>query len=97
MPGAPKPEDVESDVVVYVTSYCGFCRAAERLLYERDIEFVAIDVTYDRPARAWLAERSQQYTVPQIFIRGQSIGGYSELSRLDARGELRPLLEREPG
>ncbi|MCB9566873.1 MAG: hypothetical protein H6710_06610 [Myxococcales bacterium] len=43
---------------------------------------------------AWLAERS---TAPQIFIRRRRSGGKSELSRLDARGELRPLREREPG
>jgi len=31
--------------------------------------------------------------VPQIFIGGASIGGYSELSALDRSGKLQPMLE----
>lgn len=92
MAATPRPEDIDCDVVAYVTSYCGFCRAAERLLYERGIEFVAIDVTYDRPARVWIAELSGQATVPQIFIKRQPVGGYSDIARLDARGELTALV-----
>ncbi|HGG57603.1 MAG TPA: glutaredoxin [Nannocystis exedens] len=92
MASAPLPENVNSDVAVYVTAYCGFCRAAERLLHARGIEFVAIDVSRDRPARHWLAERSGQRTVPQIFIKRKSIGGYTELAALDSRGELQMML-----
>jgi glutaredoxin 3 len=92
MQTAPLPEHVDGDVVAYVTAYCGFCRAAEHLLKTRGINFVAIDVSRDRTARAWLVERSGQSTVPQIFIKGRAIGGYTELAGLDARGELRELL-----
>ncbi len=92
MASAPLPEDVDGHVVAYVTAFCGFCRAAERLLQARGIEFVAIDVSRDRPARKWLAERSGQRTVPQIFIKHRSIGGYTELATLDARGELQTML-----
>lgn len=92
MANAPLPEDINGDVVAYVTAFCGFCRAAERLLQTRGIEFVTIDVSRDRPARKWLAERSGQRTVPQIFIKHRSIGGYTELAALDARGELQAML-----
>jgi len=35
-------------------------------------------------------------TVPQIFIDGQHIGGFEDLSALDANGELDRLLENKP-
>lgn len=35
-----------------------------------------------------MVERSQRQTVPQIFINGDSIGGYDDLARIDATGEL---------
>ena len=35
---------------------------------------------------------SARGTVPQIFIDGQSIGGYDDIRRLDATGELDRLL-----
>jgi glutaredoxin 3 len=39
-----------------------------------------------------MVERTGRQTVPQIFIGDRHIGGYDELSALDARGELAPLL-----
>ncbi len=92
MATAPQPEHVDGDVVAYVTPYCGFCHAAKRLLDARGIDFVEIDVSRDPTARAWLVQRSGQRTVPQIFIKRRSIGGYTELAALDARGELRELI-----
>jgi len=87
-----RPDELGSDVVLYVTEYCGFCRMAEGLLRRKDIAFEAVDVTHSDEARAWLVQQSGQRTVPQIFIKGQSIGGYSELSALDRAGKLAPLL-----
>ena len=92
MPSAPFPEDVDADVVAYVTPYCGYCRAAAQLLKSRGIAYVSIDVANDREARQWLMQRSGQSTVPQSFIKRRSIGGYTELANLDARGELRAML-----
>ncbi len=89
---APKPEAVDRDVVIYVTPWCGFCMRALRLLESRNVDFAKFDVSGDHEARAWMRERSGQSTVPQIFVRGQSIGGYDELSQLDREGELTALL-----
>lgn len=82
------PKDFQAPVVVYGTPICGFCRMAKRLLTQREIPFAWVDVSGDAKARAWLEEASGQRTVPQVFIRHRSVGGYSELSALDASGEL---------
>lgn len=87
-----KPEEFTTPVVLYVTTYCGFCRQAEGLLRRKGIAFEAVDVTESNEARDWLIEATRQRTVPQIFIKHRSIGGYSELSALDRSGKLDAML-----
>jgi glutaredoxin 3 len=79
-------------VVVYSTTYCGFCRRAEDLLRREGIAFEAIDVTNDVHARAQLVERAGgRRTVPVIFVDGKAIGGYQELAALVRAGGLKHL------
>lgn len=80
-------------VTVYTTHYCGYCRRAKALLAKLNIPFEEVDVEDDDERRAWLVEATGQRTVPQVFFGEESIGGYSELSALDARGELMRKLE----
>jgi glutaredoxin 3 len=75
-------------VKIYTASYCGYCRMAKTLLASRKIAFEEIDVTSDFEAREWLVRETGRRTVPQIFIDGESIGGFDELRVLDARGRL---------
>tara|TARA_B100000676_G_scaffold95897_1_gene95814 strand:+ start:262 stop:465 length:204 start_codon:yes stop_codon:yes gene_type:complete len=65
---------------------------AKRLLARLDQEYEEIGVDADHEKRAWLVEATGQRTVPQIFIDGQSIGGYQELAALHQKGELEELL-----
>lgn len=78
--------------MVYLTPWCPYCNMAKRLLESRGIAYESIDVTGNHEARAWMAKVSQQSTVPQIFIKGQSIGGFTELSAMDRSGRLSALL-----
>ncbi len=81
-----------ADVTIYTTSACAYCMAAKNLLKRRNIGFEEIDVTGDDAKRAWLVQTTGRRTVPQIFIRGDSIGGYDELAALDRAGSLAPLV-----
>jgi glutaredoxin 3 len=78
----------EVQVQVYVTDYCPYCTRAKALLNKRGIPFDEIDVTGDDAKRAWLVQATGRRTVPQIFIKGESIGGSDELHALDRTGEL---------
>jgi glutaredoxin 3 len=80
------------DVVIYTTTYCGYCVRAKSLLDRRNIPYVEIDVTGDPDARRKLAVRSGRRTVPQIFVDGQPIGGSDELHALDRMRALAPTL-----
>jgi len=82
-------------VRVYTTTYCPFCARAKELLRAKGVLFEEIDVTGDDAARAQLTEMSGgQRTVPQVFIGELHVGGYSDLARLEGRGELDRLLSR---
>ncbi len=83
-----------AEVKMYRTQWCPYCVRAEQLLRGKNVEVEEIDVAGDQATRDWLVEATGQRTVPQIFINGRSIGGYSELSGLDQRGELDALLSQ---
>lgn len=85
-----------ADVTIYVTAYCGFCARAKRLLTEKRVRFAEIDVEGRDDLRAWLRRVSGQRTVPQVFINGQGVGGFTDIAALDDAGELDPLLEKAP-
>ena len=78
-------------VEVYTTPSCPYCVQAKRLLQARHIPFTEIDLAADAALRADIMTRTGRRTVPQIFIDGRSIGGYDELSTMDAAGELKDL------
>jgi len=85
-------------VQIYLTSHCGYCRAALRLLQEKgvadaDIDMVRVDE--DPARRAEMLARSGRRTVPQIWIGERHIGGFDELSDLEHAGELDELLAIE--
>ena len=85
-------------IEIYTTAYCGYCVRAKDLLTKRGIPYHEIDVTADDSRRQWLVEASGgRRTVPQIFIRGRSIGGYQELAALAQSGELDRLLAEPAG
>lgn len=84
-------------VLVYSSPFCGYCAAAKRLLTSKGVEFTEIDVMFDPERKREMIERSSgRRTVPQIFIDGRHIGGFDDLSALDQRGELDPLLAAPP-
>lgn len=82
-----------AEVVVYSTDYCPYCSRAKALLAEKNVAFTEVNVEERRDLRSWLARASGQSTVPQVFINNRPIGGYTELSGLNQRGKLDPLLE----
>ncbi|WP_437966677.1 glutaredoxin 3 [Sorangium sp. So ce260] len=85
-----------AEVTIYVTEYCGYCTMAKRLLSQKQVRYTQINVEGRDDLRTWLVKASGQRTVPQIFINGVSIGGFSELSALEKQGELDPRLAEAP-
>ena len=85
-----------ASVVIYTTTYCPYCHQAKQLLSRKGALFNEINVE-DRPdLRSFLVSAAGQRTVPQVFINGQSVGGFSDIAALDRRGELDRLLAAPP-
>jgi glutaredoxin 3 len=81
-------------VVIYTTTYCGYCQRAKAWFTAHGVSYREVDVTDDDAERASLVERSGgQRTVPQIFVGDVHVGGFSDLVALDAAGKFTPLLE----
>ena len=81
-------------VTIYTKSWCGYCARAKALLERKGVAYDEHDVTGDHEAERAMIERAGgRYTVPQIFVGDEHVGGCDELHALEARGELDPLLE----
>jgi glutaredoxin 3 len=80
-------------VEIYASMWCGYCSRAKSLLSKKGVEFIEYDVDSE-PTKRWEMEaRSNgRYTVPQIFINGEHIGGSDDLAALDRAGQLDPKL-----
>jgi glutaredoxin 3 len=66
---------------------------AERLLTKKgatEIEKIRVDL--DPAQREHMMRITGRRTVPQVFIGERHVGGFDDLSALDAAGELEPLL-----
>ena len=70
-------------VQVYSKQQCPYCVRAKALLQKKGVAYEEIDVEHDDAKRTWLVETSGQRTVPQIFVDGRPLGGFSELDALD--------------
>lgn len=78
-----------------VVDGCPFCHRAIQLLVNTYKVKPVLEVVpeYRREARKKeLFERTQQKTFPYIFLRGQFIGGASDLEALHQRGTLKKYL-----
>jgi glutaredoxin 3 len=87
---------MNAEVVVYVTGWCPYCHAAKSLLGGKNVDFAEVDVDDRQDLRKWLVQATGQTTVPQVFVNGKSLGGYSDLAALDKAGKLDPLLAEAP-
>lgn len=83
-------------VTIYTTKICPYCVRAKALLMKKGVDFREVSVETRPDLRNWLVERSKQRTVPQIFVNGVPLGGFTDIADLDSRGELDALLAKAP-
>ncbi len=82
-------------VQIYTTRNCPFCARAKALLDRKGVAYQEIEAEGNDELRLWLAEKTGQKTVPQIFVDGRSLGGFSDVDALDRQGKLDPILRGE--
>ncbi|MEP7350556.1 MAG: glutaredoxin 3 [Sphingorhabdus sp.] len=85
-------------VEIYTKFACGFCVRAKHLLDQKGVEYTEYDVTMGGSKREEMARRAPTaWTVPQIFINDEAIGGSDDLASLDRSGKLDILLAEGSG
>ena len=80
------------EITMYTTRYCPYCVRARILLEGKGVVFEDIAIDGNPALRQEMVEKSMAYSVPQIWIGDQHIGGCDELYQLERQGELDALL-----
>ncbi len=83
-----------AQVELFSVNWCPFCNAAKALLEQKGVEYTDHDLTDtpDPQMRATLSALCGRTTVPQIWVNGQHIGGYTDLEAHERGGQLDALL-----
>lgn len=81
-----------TNITIYTTNYCSFCRSAKAFFDMKGLPYREVDVTGDDAARQDLVDRTGRHTVPQIYIGETHIGGYDDLRQWDREGRLAAVL-----
>jgi monothiol glutaredoxin len=76
---------------------CGNSERALRALREAGAPVTAVDILPDPRIRQELSALSGWPTIPQVFVRGELIGGADIVEELAASGELERTLEEKLG
>ena len=84
------------DIQIYSREWCPYCAKTKALLRAKGLEWRELDVTRNKELQREMLERSGRRTVPEIFVDGELLGGYDNLARLNASGELDGLLGLAP-
>jgi monothiol glutaredoxin len=78
-------------------AYCGNSERAMQALRAVGAPFAAVDVLPDPAIRQELSALSSWPTIPQVFVRGELIGGADIVQELAASGELETTLDAKLG
>jgi glutaredoxin 3 len=73
---------------IYTTRWCGYCVRAKALLDGKGLEYEEVTLDHDPAFRQTLYALTGGWSVPQVLIDGEPVGGYTELWRLDQSGRL---------
>ena len=87
----------ENDVLLFmkgtpVFPQCGFSAAAVAILSQLGVKFKAVDVLKDPEIRQGIKEFSNWPTIPQLYVKGEFVGGSDILKEMYEGGELEPFL-----
>lgn len=88
----------ENAIVLYMKGspsfpQCGFSSKAVQLLKQCQADFMAVNVLEDDEIREGIKRYGNWPTIPQLYIKGQLIGGSDIIAELYQSGELQRMVE----
>ncbi len=72
---------------------CGFSAAVVQVLNNMGVQYKGIDVLTDPGLRQGIKEFSNWPTIPQLYVKGEFVGGCDIVREMYASGELAELLQ----
>jgi monothiol glutaredoxin len=87
----------KNDVLLFmkgtpVFPQCGFSAAVVEVLSELGVKFHGINILVDPELREGIKEFSQWPTIPQLYVKGEFVGGCDIVREMYESGELNELL-----
>ncbi len=88
-----------SDVVLYMKGtkmapQCGFSQRVAGVLNYMQIDYTDVNVLADEEIRQGIKEYSDWPTIPQLYVKGEFVGGCDIVTEMTLSGELDELLEQ---
>ena len=85
------------DVVLFMKGVpaapqCGFSAAVVQILSQLGVPFASVDVLADGEIREGIKAYSNWPTIPQLYVKGEFVGGSDIVKEMFQAGELKPLL-----
>ncbi|KCV71475.1 hypothetical protein H696_02421 [Fonticula alba] len=74
---------------------CGFTRQLLQILHDNNVSFASFDILEDNEVREGLKKFSDWPTYPQVYVKGELLGGLDILKQMDAGDELAEYLGLE--
>ena len=88
----------ENDVCLFMkgtpdSPQCGFSMAVSNVLKHMNVSFKGVNVLEDENLRKGIKEFSDWPTIPQLYVKGEFIGGCDIVKEMFEKGELKKLFE----
>ena len=89
-----------NDVVLFMKGtplfpQCGFSSRAVAILDRLGAPYESVDVLQDAEIRAGIKEYSEWPTIPQLYVKGEFVGGSDIMMEMFESGELQQLLRAD--
>jgi len=90
----------KDDIVLFMKGtalfpQCGFSSRAVAILDHLGVAFATVDVLQDPEIRQGIKDYSDWPTVPQLYVKGEFLGGSDIMMEMFEAGELKQLLEEK--
>ena len=74
---------------------CGFSMAVTNILKHLDVKFEGVDVLKSDEMRQGIKKYTDWPTIPQLYVKGEFVGGCDIIKEMFEKGELKDLLKNK--
>ena len=95
-----KADIASNDIVLFMKGtpaapQCGFSSTVVQILDHVGVKYKGVNVLADAEIRQGVKDFSNWPTIPQLYVKGEFVGGCDIIKEMFETGELRPFLEEQ--